>query len=444
MSYNGARLSALGVALLLVAGCGGGSNTGSNSGGSGGGTGGSGGGNGGGNGGGSGDQPTTVTFTFISGAPTQLAVKVGSGNYTAATLTSNKLTISIPSGTTTYSIAYLCPPAPNSNSFEQENIQFDSIEDGTTASGACFAPSNDTPAMGDLTGTVNANAFPAAAGMQVAILSPSGYQQIGLEQPLGSFDVSGPSGSDRVLIGLYDSSTVNLLAIKNFSSQAVPGTLNTVTFSLSDAPTPQPITFANLPNGFSTPYGTVFAVHNLMILAFGPLSQYPQLPAGVLQDGDYYSIGVTSSPSSASRNPSVIGTVQYPTGGGPVTLTFPAPWSTAGPTVASLPTFNYDYTGFAGKSNLYVVSSITWTASNGHPESVQVSATQGYLGSANTLAIPDLSGVGGFLTPPTSGTTVSWSEEIHQSTFAFTDSPANGASNYVTNQGDLHDAVILE
>ena len=437
MSYNGVRLSALGVALLLIAGCGGGSNAGSSSGGSGGGTGGSGGGNGGGNGGGSGDQPTTVTFSFLSGTPTQLAVKVGSGNYTAQTLTSNQLTISIPSGTTTYSIAYLCPPYPNSNSFVQESILFDSIEDGTTTSGACPGQVNaTTPAMGDLTGTVNASAFPTAVNMQLAILSPSGYQQIPLEQPLGSFDVSGPTGSDRVLIGLYDSSLINLVAIKNFNSQAVPGTLNAVTFSSSDATTPQPITFANVPNGFSTPYVVVSGVHNVMNLAFGALSQYPQLPAGVLQEGDYYSFGASSTPNSHSNIDYTIDTNQYPTSGGPVTLTFPAPWSTAGPTVGGLPTFNYDYTGYAGKSNVFSEGSIGWTASNGHQESVHVAATQNYLGSANTLAIPDLSAVGGFLAPPASGTSVFWDEEIYQSTFAPTASPANGATTYVTAQGN--------
>jgi hypothetical protein len=436
MSHNGLRLSVLGVVLLLIAGCGGGSNAASNSGGSGGGTGGSGGGNGGGNGGGSGDQSTTITFNFLSGTPTQLAVKVGSGNYTAETLTSNKLTISIPSGTTTYSIAYVCPPAPNSNSFVQENIQFDSIEDGTTASGSCVGPLNGitTPAMGNLTGTVNASAFPTASSIQVTILSPAGYQQIAQEPP-GPFDVSGPTGSDRVLIGLYGSSSFDLVAIKNFSSQAVPGTLNAVTFSSSDAPTPQPITFANVPSGYSTPYVLVSAVHNLMSLALGPLTQYPQLPAGVLQDGDYYSFGANSNPNSHSNIGYTIGTNQYPTNGGPVTLTFPAPWSTAGLTVASLPTFNYDYTGFAGKSNEYVVGSIDWTASDGHPKSVFISATQNYLGSATTLAVPDLSAVGAFLVPPASGTSVSWDEEIHQSTFAFPASPANGVTYYVTAQG---------
>ena len=437
MSLNGARLAVLGVALLLIAGCGGGSNAGSNSGGSGGGTGGSGGGNGGGNGGGSGDQATTITFNFLSGTPTQLAVKVGSGNYTAETLTSNKLTISIPSGTTTYSIAYLCPPYPNSNSYEGENIQFDSIEDGTTTSGSCVGASNGTtPTMGDLTGTVNATAFPTAASMQMVILSPSGYQQVVPDQPVGLFDVSGPTGSDRVLIALHDSSLlVNLVAIKNFSSQAVPGTLNDVTFSSSDAPTPQPITFANLPNGFSTPFVGVSAVTGAIKLASGSLSQYPQLPAGVLQSGDYYTIGATSSPNSASNIQYQIGTILYPASGGPVTLTFPAPWSTAGPTAAGLPTFDYDYAGFAGKSNGYVVGSILWTASDGHQKSVFISATQNYLGSATTLAIPDLSGVGGFLTPPASGTSVFWDEEIHQSTFAFTASPANGVTNYVSAQG---------
>lgn len=441
MSHNGLRLSVLGVALLLIAGCGGGSNTGSNSGGSGGGTGGSGGGNGGGNGGGSGDQPTTVTFSLISGTPAQIAVKVGSGNYTAAALTSNKLTISIPSGTTTYSIAYLCPPYGSGNSaVDAEYIEFNGIQDGTSISGQCPGQANGTtPAEETLTGTLDASAFPTAVSMEAEVSNPS-YGQLN-DVPLsqgqpagGSFQLSGATGSDRVVLSLYDSHN-NVLAIKNFNNQAVPGTLNggnAVTFGSADAITPQPITFTNLPSGYGTPDTNVSFLDGAVMLGSGALTQYAQLPAGILQSGEYLTIQSSASPSTG---PSVIGSIVYLASGGPVTLSFPVPWSTAGPTAAGLPTFNFDYTGNAGKSNVFSGGSIGWTASNGHRESILVSTSQNYLGSATTLATPDLSGVGGFLSPPTFGTSVSYSEEIFQSSYAPTSSPAGGSETYVSANG---------
>jgi hypothetical protein len=437
MSHNGLRLSVLGVALLLIAGCGGGSNAGSNSGGSGGGTGGS-----GGSGGGSGDQPTTVTFSFISGTPTLVAVKVGSGNYTLENPTSNKLTISVPSGTTTYSVAYLCPPfqqEPN-DMLELEFIQFESIQDGTAVDGICPGQVNGTtPTMGNLTGTMDASAFPTAASAEFYVSTPSYGQATSVPliqgQPAGgSFLVSAPTESDRVLMGLYDSSYSNLLAMKNFNNQTVPGTLNggTVTFSSADATTLQPITFANLPNGYGTP-NTNVSVNGAFTLESAAATQYPQLPAGVLQSGDYYAFRSSSSPSSG---PSTVGSFLYPTSGGPVTLSFPAPWSTAGPAPASLPTFVFDYTGYAGKSGVLSEGSYTWTRSNGNQDEILVSATQNYLGNATSLSVPDLSGVSGFLTPPPSGTTnVAWFEYIYQGTFPSTSSPAGGSETYVSSYG---------
>ena len=170
MSHSGARLAVLGVALLLITGCGGGSSAA--------GSGSTGGGSGGGTGGGSGDQATTITMSFISGIPSPVAVKIGSGNYTAATLTSGNLTISVPAGTTTYSVAYLCPPfAEGPGTFQLETVQFESVQDGTAITGGCIStpapPPSDT-----LTGTVDASAFPTAASMDMVISTPTYAQTV--------------------------------------------------------------------------------------------------------------------------------------------------------------------------------------------------------------------------------------------------------------------------
>jgi hypothetical protein len=425
MSHNRACLSALGVTLLIT-GCGGSSSSGSA------GSGGS----GGGNGGAPANQATSITFGFVGGTPTQVAVKIGSGNYTAENLTSGKLTISVPSGTTTYSVAYLCPPYSVGNqTVERESIQFESTQDGNSSYGTCGGGGGATvPPLGTLTGSIDASAFPTAVSAEVEVSSTS-YVKQGLAVN-GSFQTSGPIGSDRVLMGIYDSSYDHPLAIKNFNNQTVPGALNggnTVTFTAADATTAQPVSLVNLPAGYGTPFTTVRALNGLFTLATGAVTQYAQLPAGVFQSGDYYSIVSTANLSSGPQ-PNTIAVFLYPTSGGPVTISFPAPWTTADLTPAGEPTFNFDYTGYAGKSGILSEGGFFW-ASSADPsqlDEIGVSATQNYLGNVTSLAVPDLSSAGGFLTPPASGTDVSWGETIYQQTYPSSNSLAGGSETYVS------------
>jgi hypothetical protein len=429
MSHNAVRWSVLGVALLLITGCGGGAS---------GGGGGTTGGNNGGNGGGSQNQPTTITFSFVSGPPTQVAVKLGSGNYTLENLSSNKLTISVPSGTEMYSVAYLCPPFQQevNDTLELEFIAFESVSDGTLINAGCPGEGDiPTPAMGNLTGTVDASAFPTAATTQIGAWS-SNYSVV-QGRPVGSFQISAPTGNDRVVLGLYGSSFSDLLAIKNFNNQAVPGAVNggnTVAFSSSDATTKQPITYTNVPSGYGSPNTSVSVVNGAFQLASSDGTQYAQLPSGVLQSGDYYDVESSVSITSGSQT-STINSSLFPISGGPVTLSFPDPWTTTGPAPASLPTFKFDYAGYAGKTGDFSEGNITWTPASGPQYEILVTATQNYLGSGTSLAVPDLSGVSGFITPPGSGTSVAWLEFLSQSTFPSAPSLAGGATTTVETLG---------
>jgi hypothetical protein len=118
-----------------------------------------------------------------------------------------------------------------------------------------------------------------------------------------------------------------------------------------------------------------------------------------------------------------------------VTVSLPVPWTTTGPAPASLPTFKFDYTGYAGKTGVFNEGNFTWTPVSGPQYEVLVEATQNYLGSSTSLAVPDLSGVSGFLTPPGSGTSVAWFETQFQSTFPSTPSLAGGAETAVQTVG---------
>ncbi len=226
------------------------------------------------------------------------------------------------------------------------------------------------------------------------------------------------AGRERTgLMGLFDSSN-DLVAMKNFNNQPVSGTVNggnTVTFSAADATTPQPITLANVPTiGYETPPDVTASINGLLADGDGA-TQYAELLDGVPQSGDYHYIESDAYRSSESQ-PSLVSAV-YPTSGGPVTISFPAPWSTKGPTPASLPTFLFDYTGYAGKSGVLYGGELAWTPADGSfvQDLIDISATQSYLGAATSLTVPDLSGSDASPAPPALATfpaTTLWNQRF--------------------------------
>jgi hypothetical protein len=424
MSLNAVRWSLLSAVLALIVGCGGGGST----------TGGTGGGGNGGSGGSGGDQSTTVTVQFTGGpTPTLAAVKVGSGNYTAQTISSNgTLTITLPAGTTTYSVAYLCPPDTQfSPPLTVESILSSSTQDSTLSYGNCPGVDSSTKFVGSMTGSVDASAFPDAEFVEFVTLAGQ-QQSAGWDTVADTFQVGALAQTNRVVIGLYDSTMTHLLAIKNLDNQTANAALNSrnpIVFSSSDAPTNQAaITVANLPDGYSTPWGQAFAIDNGFFLAQGELTQYPQLPNGILESGDFYSINLSST-VFAGEGQLGVGALAFPASGEPVTLTFPAPWSlSAMVTPAALPTLNFNYTGYAGKTGVIYEANIGWNPTSETENEILITANQNYLGSATTYPVPDLSSVSGFLTPPASGTNVYWFEYVYQ---VPTGSPAGSSGSYV-------------
>ena len=249
MSSGLIRLSALGGTLLLIAGCGGSAGGGSGNGGS------------GGNGGGGGSSSTTVTFT-ITGGPTAVATKIGSGSFTAATLSNGSLTLSLPSGTTNFAVAYVCPPVTVTS--YQETVQ--SVVEGSTLDGTSFSVSCSTGASAGATGTltysVDASAISGASYVDL-IAQGSTFSTGGYFGPTsGSFSYLAPTGTDRVEVVAYNENQTNyglvysLVAAKNFTGVSVPGALNggnAVVFGAADQATLEPITYNDVPSGFAAP-----------------------------------------------------------------------------------------------------------------------------------------------------------------------------------------------
>ena len=435
-------LPVCGLGLCLAAGCGGSSG--------GGGTGG---------GGGGGNNPTTVTFTVRDATPTAVAAKIGSGAYTAQTLRSGVLTLSIPGGTTNFAVAYACPPLPLSvvnvisGTSTHEIVLQASTGDATSFPLACPEVPSEIQ-TGTLTGSVDATAIPALS--YVAIQAANGGAMLGtaVSSQTASFSFSAPTGSDRVEVLAYSDSPVGslpatsgIVAAKTLDNQQVPGALNggnPVVFTAADQATSQGVTYNNVPTGFTTP--NLQVLFNMaggagFTVASGPGNTYPALPSVALESGDSYFFEATAFQNSVAGvgiGQAVAATATTPTGG-PMTFTFPAPWSYSGPTPAALPTIDFTYSGFSGKTGVQQLASLIW--STGVPSSLDektflVLTTANYLNGSTQVTFPDLSSLTGFLPAAPSGTKVLWSADIGQYSYpAGQAAPASSTGTAVLNTG---------
>jgi hypothetical protein len=406
------RLCLLFSLFVGIAGCGGGSPSG--------GTGGS-------NGDGGGGSSTAVTVTFQGTTPTAVAAKIGSGAFAAQTLSSGVVTLSLPSGTTNFAVAFVCSPVTilsggtQIGQTSQESVIEESTLDGTSLTEAC-AVSPQPFQTGMLTGSVDASAIPAASFLTVNAQSGTSGTSYSSTTPVANFTLSAPAGSDRVEVLAFNSVSqsggFSLVAAKSFSSQAVPGGLNggsPVVLGSADETTEAPITYSGVPSGFSLPSTIVIyetAGGGAFLIASAATNQYPILPPGAIQSGDSYALEATARDSSQASQ-AVSSFISGGTGG-PVSFTLPAPWSYAGPTPAALPTFDFDYTGFAGESGVSEVAGIGWSVGADSENFLTVTASTNYQNGATTLALPDLSGITGFLANPKSGSQAGWSALISQ------------------------------
>jgi hypothetical protein len=417
MSFALLRVSALALGFSLLAGCGGSS---------------------GGNGGGGGGTPTAVTFTFSEATPTAVAMQIGAGQFTAAMLSSGKLTLSLPSGTTDFTVAYVCPSVSGATSTQsqpsslaEERVVEASTLDGTSFVGVCLgtiAPAS--VATGTLTGSADASAIPGANSLIIyaeSAQNPTGFPGI---EPLlsstGDFSLAAPAGNDRVMVAAYSSAEIgnlepmSLVAVKNFNSQTVPGSLNggnTVVLGTADQTTPEPLTYQDVPSGYTAPTTLVdYQMGNVGIgIAGVATSEYPALPAGATESGDSYLFwSQTFNISNPSQRTLVTTTLPS---AAPVSFAFPPAWPYAGPTPAAQPSFDLSDPGFSGVTGVFDAVEMNWSPTSNTQDVVLLTASGNYLNGSTTVEIPDLSGLPGFLPSPVTGTEVGWSAEITQGEF---------------------------
>ncbi|HLH08684.1 MAG TPA: hypothetical protein VKW78_15705 [Terriglobales bacterium] len=387
-----------------------------------------------------GSSSTSVTYSFSGGTPTAAAVQIGTGTFTSATLQSGKLALSIPQGTTTYAIAFVCPPTAGfGNTVTSEYIIEAAIQDGTAFSLNCGA----TLTTSNVTGSVDASAVPGAAN--VLIRGTAGYGgQLG--GTTGTFNVTLPNGTNDVAFVAIDSAVQpNVLAVKILRNQTAPGAVNggnAVVFSSADLTANQSFAVTNIPSGFVTPpaasveYYTANGTY--ILLDNNSATQYPAVPAAAKQSGDFYLFEANTS-DTATHN-SAVGITQTNTTGGSATIALPTQWTYSGPTPAKLPTFTFAYSGYSGLADVAQQAEIEWAPTPTTLTTITVTATTNAQNGATTLAIPDLSSISGFSASAPSGTNVYWVAAIYGGSaeeFSFyPNPPSNGSLAFVQNRGN--------
>lgn len=358
---------------------------------------------------------TSVTVTFNSPlAPPTVAAQTGSAPFAAAPLQGNQLTISLPSATSKYSLAWTC----TFHTMTFEYVLEATPQDGTAYSVGCqsglLQPTGSAPPMAGATGSVDASAIAGTAF--VGIFGKQGGAGV-MNAASGAFNFNMPSGMNDVAVVAVDAS-FNVLAVKIVRTQTVPGAINsgnTIVLGSADLLTTAPLNFANLPGGFDAPQvqvtyvtagGTPVRLTNFNVA----LTQYPTAPAASVASGDFYQFQIQTS--DTATHASTIQVTQNMNGGGAVTIPLPPAWQFSGPAAAALPTFTFSYPGFAGVTTVTQQAGISCQTSPSSSLLINILATGSFQNGATTLVIPDLSKVPGFPSSLPSGATVEWNASI--------------------------------
>jgi hypothetical protein len=385
-----------------------------------------------------GGNGATVTVTFTGPTPVAVATQVGAGSFTSVA-PGNQVTLTLPSTTTKYAVAFLCPPA-GSPTFNAETVVEATAQDGTSLTENCFAAPPGT-------GTATGNASSAIAGStQLEVLGNGGSAFF--SNP-ASFSLPMTVGANDVAVVALDGSS-NILGVKIVRSQTVPGTVGGSGIVLTpptDATTMQSVTLTNVPAGFNPPStlvnyhtasGTFFGLVNSTAGPANP-QPYAVVPAASNASGDFYHyFGVAVAPLPAAQS---LGTAMSTTsGGGAVTLALPASWTFSGPTPAKLPAFTFNYSGFNGQAMVEDVALIVWSV-GATSNQIRVTATANFQSGATTVTVPDLSSIPAFLAPAPSGTTVNWIADIFAGTpqvmTNLQNPPPNASGSFVQNAGQF-------
>ena len=392
----------------------------------------------------------TVKFANSSVAyralPVTVASRVGNGNWVATSVAGNTATLSLPSGTTTFGVAYVCP-------FDYNNVVNEFIFEASLSDGAAYTvecPNVVTRgAFSNVILSGDVAAIPGATYASIASqLAPWNIWSTSFTNVQMQF----PNGNNDIAVSANTGSSYLPSAIKIIRNQAVPGAINggnPITLAPTDETTSETVTMPTPPAGFqiNPSVAAYYVTTNSARIDLGGnnsgASTYAVVPTSESQPGDHYEFSAEADSTGYVQQQGeyllqFLTASEESTAPGAVAFAWPTPLTPNVPTAAALPTFQIVYPGgFSGSTQVSSTAQISWLDSNViNYQRVSMTATSAYLNGSTSLSIPDLSSIPGFIVPATSGTQVGWDEIVTGGTYpSFSVAPLNGSETTTSARG---------
>lgn len=375
--------------------------------------------------------PTPVTLTVSGATPMLAATQIAGGSWSALTMSGATATFNVPSSSAAYAVAVLCPARTSGVQIE---AVLEALASDTTS------PTLYCPPTTSVTMTVNfdLSAVPGAVDAAVAVGTDISAYWPG---PTSAANVQNVvTGTQDIGVAAYGPTpTTAPYGVQIQRGVDVTGAPITVpAMSTSDETGSATITVNGVPSGYSNSVSAYYVTAGGATIPINGTSvpNYALIAAGDTQSGDFYSV---QSAAVDGTGTNIVEQAQSFASGANLTLTLPAPMSYSGPTPAQYPTFDATYSGFTGSGKTGWIAALDWP-STAPTVGILVYATSGFLGS-NSIAIPDLSSVSGFIAPPASGTQVAWSVVAFQQSalyFAFDvfATPSSETAQYAIEGGE--------
>ena len=355
---------------------------------------------------GGGAMGTTVTASF-AGATMPSAVAYQSettGTFKALALSESSVSFTLPSGTSAYGFAYICPTFVAVNAYSNESIIQATTTDTTSLSLACPSLS------GNVSATFDVSAIPGATQTWLC----EGYWIDQMYGTSGALFLPGvPTGTfDVALVAVGDNNAALAMQIQRGVNVTSSTSIAFPPMTAADELGSAPASITNVPSGaaadFETTYQTSGGLSALLPVSYTtgvPQSTYPTVPSSQSQSGDFYLIQAGANLAAPSES---LFALVSSSAASAVTATLPSPASSVTPpTAAAFPTFNAIAAGFTVAGTL-VNSSWTQFQTSSTVYNTYTYVTETWLGTNTTFTVPDLSTLAGFAPAPSSGGLEFW------------------------------------
>jgi hypothetical protein len=350
----------------------------------------------------------TVTASFAGATmPSAVAYQAGTtGTFQPLNLSGTSVSFTLPSGTTAYGFAYMCPTFLNVASFSNETVIQATTADTTSLSLAC-------PSLaGNISATFDVSAIPDVTSTSLCVgdwsnemygAGTSGVQGLS-GVPTGTLDVALVAEGKNGALGIQIQRGVH---VTSSTSIAFPP------MSAEDELGTAPVEVTNVPPGAAAGFETTYQTSGglsvtLPVLSNGaPQSTYPTVPGAQSQPGDFYLIHAGAMVSAQS----ISSLMSFRTAG-PAILALPAPSnSLAAPVAAAFPTLNANFRGFSVEGPIVESAWTQFQTANDNytVHNLYAFVTKAWLGSNTTFTVPDLSSLPEFAPAPPSGAKEFWS-----------------------------------